>query len=154
MSSTRPVALLVHHSASLPVHQIIGLSNHRPAGPSTHRLVNISPSTHRPPSCCWRPSAPGQPTSSGIYGLGQRERKEGSADGGCGKSLRDTEMRVRETDSGRRRHRGSISCLWTESAVCQQPSSSFTFSLSWRVALLSCLALAIMTVTIWLETLN
>lgn len=68
---------------------------------------------------CPRPS----PWPYGICGPREREKRKGKAGrasthGGFRKSVPDTQTRARETDSGRRRHRLSISCLWTLSAVC------------------------------------
>lgn len=69
------------------------------------------------------PAALGQP--HGLLGYVGRERGRGGKereggrvlDGGFRKSVRDIQTRARETDSGRRRHRLSISGLWTLSAV-------------------------------------
>lgn len=82
---------------------------------------------------CPRPT----PWPSGICGpreRGRRGKKKGgraSARSGFRKSVRDTQTRARETDSGRGRHRLSISCLWTLSAVCYHLSVSlFTYPLT------------------------
>lgn len=84
-----------------------------------------------------RPTALGQPRGPLGYvgrekGRREREREGGaSTHGGFRKSVRDTQTRARETDSGRRRHRLSISCLWTLSAVCYRLSVSlFTYPLT------------------------